>query len=316
MDTLFANAVAAGAESALIGDDRYQRMTEAETPAEALRIAGECGFGTESSTVSGALAQEEKKLVAFVREYSPSAALSAYLLAEYDFDNAEAFVKAAKLGIDVEPMLREEGLVEHAALKSLVAGEDADVPKEIASAVREANEAFELGTDGFTVASIFSRARFAYEARVVPYAFARFHTLKVDLVNIAVAVRADNYALAEKMIVKGGKLGERVLRELCEGNREQALRDLARTSYAPYAALAIDALASQRALVEYERACDGIILAALKEKRFALGGWLPFAYYVLSKINEIKNVRIILTGLSAGADKADLRRRLRESYEI
>ena len=65
---------------------------------------------------------------------------------------------------------------------------------------------------------------------------------------------------------------------------------------------------------EYEKWCDNKVIAIAKKSCFTAFGFDPVCAYYYAKLTEIKSVRIILTGLKSGADKSDIKERVRALY--
>lgn len=100
----YANARAKSAENYLLGADRFNRMLQADSAEDALKILREVNFGEGANAESALefealLRAEREKLNRFVREVSPSRAFRRFFLAESDYHNAEALIKAKHLKI-------------------------------------------------------------------------------------------------------------------------------------------------------------------------------------------------------------------------
>ena len=77
----------------------------------------------------------------FIREYAPSQAEKAYLLAPRDFHNAKAILKAEYLGADAEKMLAPDGEIPISDLSvSLRSGNFSSLGKELGKTAKEAAE--------------------------------------------------------------------------------------------------------------------------------------------------------------------------------
>lgn len=64
----------------------------------------------------------------------------------------------------------------------------------------------------------------------------------------------------------------------------------------------------------YEKWCDDKIIFLAKKSVFTTFGFDPVCAYYYAKLTEMKSVRIILTGLKSGADKSDIKERVRALY--
>ncbi|MBO7318928.1 MAG: V-type ATPase subunit [Clostridia bacterium] len=65
---------------------------------------------------------------------------------------------------------------------------------------------------------------------------------------------------------------------------------------------------------EYEKWCDNKIIAIAKKSAFTAFGFDPVCAYYYAKLAEIKSVRIILAGIKSGADKSEIKERVRALY--
>ena len=104
-------------------------------------------------------------------------------------------------------------------------------------------------------------------------------------------------ALSRKDLVKATLGGKNTL---CEY--------LAKTLYSDGAEIYLTSAA------EYEKWCDNKIIAIAKKSGFTAFGFDPVCAYYYAKLTEMKSVRIILAGLKSGADKSDIKERVRALY--
>ncbi len=83
---------------------------------------------------------------------------------------------------------------------------------------------------------------------------------------------------------------------------------LAKTSYREGAEIYLSSAA------EYEKWCDNKVIAIAKKSGFTAFGFDPVCAYYYAKLTEMKSVKIILTGLKSGADKSEIKERVRALY--
>jgi V/A-type H+-transporting ATPase subunit C len=117
---------------------------------------------------------------------------------------------------------------------------------------------------------------------------------KRDFIETAIG---DCKALSRKDLVEAVLKGQD---DLCEY--------LAKTSYSALAEVYLTSAA------EYEKMCDNQIIAIAKKSAFTAFGFDPVCAYYYAKLTEIKSVRIILTGIRSGADKSEIKERVRALY--
>ena len=139
--------------------------------------------------------------------------------------------------------------------------------------------------------------------------------VRADAANIGICLRARDALAAREMAVAGGTLGEDALRILSEESADAIRERMKFSSRRALIEAALEDFSAGRPLVALERAADSAALTILKKEKYSDGGYLPFVRYCCYKAAELCNVQIVLTCLANGSDRADIRVRLRETYE-
>ncbi len=65
---------------------------------------------------------------------------------------------------------------------------------------------------------------------------------------------------------------------------------------------------------EYEKWCDNKVISIAKKSGFTAFGFDPVCAYYYAKLTEMKSVRIILAGIKSGADRREIKERVRALY--
>ena len=318
-NSIFANARASALEAGLLGAERLSRMIDCASPEDAVKILQETGFGdglsVPASEAELLVEAEENKLAAFIRETSPEEKLTRFLLAKYDFRNAEAVMRAKHLRVDYRPMAGAEGAYPLALLEEKIFADDYGAfGAPMKNALAAADELFVGGdASGRKINALFTRAMYAEMAALAgrSKALSAILSLRADAANIGVALRTRNFALAQEMTVEGGLLGADVLRIMAEESAE-TIRE--KTRFSPRRELisaALEDFAAGQPLTLLERAADSAALTVLKTEKYSDEGYLPFLRYCCRKAAELSNVQIVLTCLSNGVDRATVRTRMR-----
>ena len=319
-NTIYANARASALWNGLLGKERLLRMAESDGVEEAVKILSEVNFGGEAETDSASdfeprIRSEEEKLADFVRETSPTAALRTFLLAEYDFHNAEALLRAKFLRKDAKEMTGISGEIDRERLEDRISGEDyRGLPEKLRKALEEGERLFlSEQADGRSVGTVFRRGLYdtLREASEGDRLLAKLFSARADAANIGMALRARNVALAREMAVAGGSLREADLRYLCEESPEAIRAKYRFTAVSGLVGRALDALADGKPLTAFETESADVPVRVLEKSRYDAGGALPFVRYCFEKRAECANVRLILTGIRSGLDRADLKGRMR-----
>lgn len=316
-DLLYTNGVIAASEKYLLKDKIFKLCeTDAE---EVLRTLSESGFGkgTEISSVyeyEKLVSADEAAIDAFIREYAPSAAEAAYLLAPRDFHNAKAAVKAHYLNLEVEKLLAPQGLI---AVKDILSavneGDYRALGKHLGGAVEAAVKLFSeenSEVSGAEIGIIFEKAEFKYlaEACAKNGLLKKLVQEKADMTNILTALRSSEPEYAQKCFVAGGKITEKQLLKLFGENGESALDG---TAYAEFVKKCFADKSAGLPLTSAEKLFESFEGAYLSERRYELQKNQPFLYYVFRRRAENANVRILFVCLLAGMRENDIKRRLR-----
>ena len=307
-DKTYVNAICRSREAALIGQDKMSRLLDSDY-ADCVRLLGEWGWQTEGE--HPLVEAERRKLVDFVKDFAPTDEVLLWVLAGYDFFNAEVAVRNAFLqGLD-EAFL-PEGAVKVEEILKAVAGDKNDCPAYLAEVIAQAAEIYrEDKATGAKVSTLFLNAYYAYLlANVRTKRLKALIQAEIDGKNLSVAIRS----LEDPLFLQGGTLTKEDLRYIMVADRSKVERKYA---YAPLGDLVRKALAAKEgkdALVAFEKDAGSFGLKSLESVRYDNEGILPFVLYYLYKAAEIDNVRILLAGKRAGAARDSIKARLRISY--
>lgn len=317
-DVIYTNGVIAYREKFLL-KDKLLRLCEG-TAEEAFKVLTESGYGNGSDAASPydyelLTAAEERALDDFIREYAPSCAEKAYLLASRDFHNAKALLKAEYLGADAEKLLAPDGEIPVAELSVKIrGGELSSLGKELERTVKEAAELLkEEGASGAEIGGVFERGLYRYLADVSAKnkVLKKLLSAKADMTNILTALRSDGREYAERMYVDGGRLTAKDLAPIFGDDREKAVHCLDDTPYAAFAKKCFEAKEAGLPLTEAERLRDSYETDFFARRKYEPEGNQPFLYYVFRRRAENANVRIVFVCLLAGMREQDVKKRLR-----
>lgn len=321
---IYANARAKAHEKYLLGRERINRMIDAETPEEAIKILFEVGFGDGISLENAGEFErliniENQKFSAFLSEHGAPTIVADYFLIKNDYHNAEAFLKEKYLKNEDSSILVEDGRIEKNSLKDRIMTDDySSLPTFMKDALLECDAQFVSNSaSGQSVNAVFTKAYFKHLYSVCKddKTLKRLYEFKVDSINIGTAIRARNFSLANDWFLSYGTLSQKDLKELCEEQLETLKERFRYSEYKDVISLAIDAKLKNKPLSEFEKRADELSFDLLKKQKYSTEGLLPYILYCTKKTSEIFNVRVILVGLLNGLDKAQIRERIRNVYE-
>ncbi len=336
-DVAFINGVVRSRERFLWGT-RLERLAEG-TAAEAFKALKDGGFGANAEAEDGdfesLIRAEENSVNSFIREYAPSEATERFLLAEYDFHNAEALVKCRLAGADAAKMLAPEGFYKTEDIKKAIdaMGENppADANDGTGKTLSAANDG--MGTpragkkdkrenplyaaaaqalalpagqaDGFTVDCVFQKALFRYMKRYAKGPLKAILANKADAANLSALLRSDTFEYAAQMFVEGGKWPESQLKAIFEGSAD-VNGELKRQVLA-----AREDAQNGRPLTAFEKYADEYPLHALYPTRYDMKGQEPFLSYIFKRREDIANARILAVCLAARLSPKETAARMR-----
>lgn len=312
-------------EARMLGRERIAHFAEAESAQTVILSLFEYGFEIKRRE-SGEIDREATLMTALEAGYREIEDMEceetvAFLRYPYDCNNIKAIIKCFARGIEPDGMMISVGSIDADRLKK--AFEDKDhscLPRNMATAIPEAMEAFSATKDPQKIDFILDRACYAdmllaAKESGIPLAMRLVRT-KIDLTNLLIAVRLMrmNYrntvmSLFDEAYLEGGELGKEFFADLLEGESELAKR-LEYTPYEPMGAL----LAERASLGALEKKADDIYSSVAAESKYAPFGAEVLIGYIVALEYAVKNMRIILAGKDAHLSSDIIRERLRECY--
>jgi len=142
-------------------------------------------------------------------------------------------------------------------------------------------------------------------------------TLRIDLINLDILLRArfqhSGESFLEQALLPGGTIDRAELVHLYRDSHESVRTFYARTPYAELAGQS-DNYGQKGSAARFSLLADKQIMALIRQVRYTVSGpEVPLAY-LFAREMEIKNIRIILTGLRNGRPSNQTRELARDSY--
>lgn len=315
-DVVYANGVIAVKENSLL-KNRIEKMCSL-TAEDAFRTLKESGFGAGADAASvyeyeKLLAADMRDIDTFIEEYALNNAQKAYFLAERDFHNLKALLKAEYLGQDEGKLLAPNGLYTVEELKSYLKGEG-ELNPYLEGAVQSARDLFENGeASGAALGIIFERAKYDYLFLACKFSLflKKLLSERIDRTNILTVMRAKTPEYALNNTLSRGKIPVENMLELFSENEQIAESALDKTYLREFWRECYSLRQAGRPFSEPEREAANIEVDTLQKNRFELKRGQPFLYYVFRRRAENLNVRILLSCLLAGMKESEIAARLR-----
>lgn len=324
-DYLSISARVRAMENRLLTRERQERMIEARTDDEALKILAECGYEEPEDlsvpALNRVLAKAREELFQDLKGAVPDPALVEVFQIKYDYHNAKVLLKAEAVGEEADRLLMEGGRYAPKALaENFRRGDLRDYSDPFRSAVEQAGAALSDGGDPQEADLILDRACYgemAAAAKDSGSAFLRGYVkLAVDAVNLRVAVRCQRMGAGAELLAKsllpGGNVSPQAVAAAKGGELAQRFRSTPLEKAAEVGA----ELASPEAgsLTAFEKLCDDALTAYLAQARRTSFGEQPVVGYLCAREAEATAIRTILAGRMAGLSADAIRERLRDTY--
>lgn len=320
-DTQYTYAVARirSRELALFNAAAIEQLLSAKSYDDCMRLLADKGWGGADARIDaeGLLAEERDKTWRLIGELVEDMSVFDVFLYGNDYHNLKAAIKIVCTDDMQEGLFITHGTIDPQLFVSAVRGHDFSLlPAAMQSPAEEAYDALSQTRDGQLCDIIIDRAAleatYAAGKATKNELIAKYAELTVVAADIKIAVRCN----------RAGKPLDFIKRALapCDSldcyNLSRAAAEsvdaicdyLSTTAYSD----AVSALAQSPSA--FERWCDNLIIAYIRPQQFQPFGIGPLAAYILGRENEIKTVRIILSGKRNDLPEQSIRERVREMY--
>ncbi len=326
-DFLYGSARVRTLENALIGAARTAVLLDAKNADELAERLHEYGVETPQepslsaweTVLAGRLQAAYDEVISLGGE----ADATRLWLYPYDCNNVKVAIKCFVRKIDARPMLFGFGSVVPQTLIGMVErGEFEGLPTAMRAAASRAMAEYAKTNNPQVIDLILDRACYedmlaAAEQSGVFFAV-RLVRQKIDLTNLMTCIRILRMQSGEmgKLLfgdawIDGGFLPFETVRSWFEGG-EAFLWE--RLSYSPYDRFANAVSGVDATLTEVERCSDNFFMEQIRTARYVSFGAEILIAYLLASEYEVRNLRILVAGKTAGLGTDVIRERIRESY--
>ena len=282
-------------EGSLLTQNVIEQLMACQNETQCLQLLSEKGWGDPADMQDPAqmLRREEEKIWEVISDVAPE--LSVFDVMSYTkvFHNLKAAIKAVCTGDEERNIFYQDSSISGAQMLEIIKNKEfGRLPETMAGAAQEAYDALLHTGDGQLCDVIIDRAALEaiYEAgKKAEDAIIRdYAESTVAIADISIRVETLAKAAANGM---------------------EAIRDyLLGTVYAA------GAEALEESPSAFERWCDNRMIETMKPQKYQAFSVGPLVAYIVARENEIKTVRIILTGKQNQFPEEAIRERIREMY--
>ncbi|HZX46218.1 MAG TPA: V-type ATP synthase subunit C [Clostridia bacterium] len=326
---LYAVARVRALENNLLSRSTVDRMLEAPTPEEALKILGETDYGNYFGEVDNvydfekALDQGLRAAYKVIDDSTGDLRFTLISRLKYDFHNLKVLMKEKYLGEDYRSILSHTGSIGVEALRKAVDDKNmTGFNPHIRDAYEKASTDFELNGDPRRVDLMLDRGLYNYihelAVEIGDEDLIDLVKTEIDLLNINTLLRVrkmgESVRLLEMALIDGGFLDRSVFIGAM-GEPEGSFADrLSSTRYDRVAVEGIGAWIDTGSSTVLEKMSDDLLLNMAKKGKYAAFGVLPIIGYLRAKENEVRVIRMIMVGKINRIPADTLRERLRDLY--
>ena len=306
--------------------DAFFRMAGSGSIGDALRQLSDFGyiFNSEEMTDSDDMLKTGMiKTIDLLKGLIEEHGYLRILLSKEDYHNLKVLSKAEALGVEHPDLLTEGGGFSSEELTELFKDRALDKMSPIMKkAAENALETMSKTGDPQLMDVIYDRAYFEEAGQNAALLGNRFIsgylTLIIDLTNIRSYIRVRKASLGtgflRKVIIPAGRIGPVVYEKSMEGHDDELIGATRYSDIENIVLTGLGCLSGEAAFSEFEKTIDDLVIDYIKPCRYSAFGIEPVISHLIAKEMEIKNIRIILSGIANGLDEDIIKERLRKTY--
>ena len=316
-------------EKRMLNRQKFDRMIDAKTPEEALKVLLEAGYGFGDSEQGNVydyeklLKDESRKVFQLLREIAPEPKIFDLFLILNDYHNLKVLLKSEFAGQSAEHLLSDASLLPPQKLRlKLQERKLEDLAPHMREAIEETIDTYNRTSDPQVIDLILDKAAYTHmleEAKATKSAFIiKLVQIMIDLANInsffRVKILKKSWDYLDRVLLDGGIIDKKVFMENLQSSLENFGHELSRTPYGKLCEEGVSSLQSSKGITQFEKLTDNFIMEYIKKARYITLGVEPLVAYLKAKQTEIKNARIVMVGKINNISGEIIRERLREVY--
>jgi V/A-type H+-transporting ATPase subunit C len=306
-------------ELSLFSASTLEQLIACQDYASCISFLQDKGWGDNDSAqdAEAILNCERDKTWKLIRELVDDMSIFDVMTYPNLFHNLKAAIKQVGTGKENSRIFYQDTAVSGEEMVRIVSEKDwYALPKNMQAAAEEATEAFLHTKDGQMCDIIVDKAALdaVYEAGKAARddILRQYAETTVAVADIKIAVRSQKTAKSlefmRRALAPCDSLNAERLAQAAVSGMEAIISFLEGTDYAG------GAEALKESASAFERWCDNRMMETIRPQKYNAFSIGPIVAYVLARENEIKTVRIILSGKLNGLSDASIRERVREMY--
>lgn len=328
-DYAYSSALVRAIEIRLLDTGRFDRMLDASTAEEALKILTEAEYGNgggNTGSVAGfeeLLSDEMMKCYSLLLEIAPQPEIIKAFQRRHDYFNVKVLLKAEFSGNEAPSILMGAGTIEKEKMKRIIREREySELTPIMQQAVEETYDVFSRTQDPQAIDLLMDKAsyrQFASDLKEVDNLFLHeFADITVDITNIKMFIRArslnKSWDFIRKLLLEGGTIPQNIYPDNCDKTIDSFIDALRTSRYGETVRKGWELFKTKKNISGLEKLLDDYMMKFVQGSKMILMGIEPLIAYLFAKEAEIRNVRIIMTGKVNRLPIDLIRERLRLGY--
>lgn len=305
-------------ELSLLGKSDIDQLLNCKSEKECLRMLMDKGWGrTGDETSEELLAVEREKTWELIRELVDDLSIFNTFLYSNDFHNLKAAIKQIYTNSILDNIFIKEGTINPDIIIEAVKEHNFTIlPEHMRLCAAEAYEVLmhtgdsqlcDVIIDKAALETLKTKSKESKNDVMMSYG-----ELKVAVANINIAIRSSRTGKDKEFLLRAlancDTLDIQKLIEAALQGMDAIYEYLSNTDYAD----AVEAIMESSSA--FERWSDNLIIQKIRPQKYNPFTISPLAAYILARENEIKTVRILLSGKRNDIADSSIRERMREMY--
>lgn len=245
------------------------------------------------------------------------------LAVKYDGHNIKSLLKAKFSGADPAGLTIDNGIIPLSNLEKMVSEQNfRDLPKTLRSSAEKAISVYEEDKDPQMIDIIVDKGIYAYMIEIAESTGMEYLTeivkIMIDIINLKMFIRVKiqerNREFFEKVFIPGGQVDRDVFIEGFNDSLEGLPQKVAHTDYYKWIKSSIEEYMKSGDQGIIERYGDNYLIEYIKKSKLKSFGPEAIISYIIAVENEIRALRIILTGKKNNVRPEIIKERLRDTY--
>lgn len=316
-------------ETKLLDSSKVERMVEAKSAEDVIKILGETEYANAMAEMKHALdyetiiSKEIENTYKYMREILPEPELVDIFLLKYDIHNLKVLLKSSLLGEEDDYLLRDLGTIPVNRLKEMIKEKDfRTLHPVIAEGLEEILKSSETAPDPQMIDIILDRCQYdaMYQlAKKSKNKFLQdFIAAQIDMINIRSFLRVKEAGLGRdylvKVLLQHGKLDVDYFSKYLDESLDSFRDSLWSSDFYNVLEEGLENYSRTKTLTKLEKLADDYIFNIAKKGKYVAFGIEPLVGYLMAKENEAKIIRIIMVGKMNNIPNDIIRERLRDVY--